>query len=308
MSVTKEKLLILGGGPAGLTAAIYASRAGLDPLVFNGPKPGGEITTTSELENYPGFPEGIGGFELMQKITKQAEKFGARLVFEAVTEVNLDSPPYQVTTDGGNYTAESLIIATGSVPKRLGLEKEEEMTGSGVSYCATCDGAFFKDQEIAVVGGGDVALEEANYLSQFGSKVYLIHRRDKFRGSQILGDRVRENKKIEVLWNTEVQEILGEDKVEGLVVENNKNGDRWQLPDVRGFFLAVGYTPRTELFEDYLDLNENGFIITNNKQQASKPGGYAAGDVQDPYYQQVVTSAATGAKSALEAYKYLEGY
>ncbi len=302
----KVKLAIIGGGPAGLSAAIYAGRAGLEPLVINGPEPGGQITTTSELENYPGFPGGLGGFDLMQKVTEQAEKFKAELVYEVVENVKFKEKPYRIETDGSTYEADSVIIATGASPRKLGLEKEEEFVGRGISYCATCDGAFFKDKEIAVVGGGNVALEEANFLTKFGSKVYIIHRRDQLRGTKILGDRAKNNPKIEILWDTEVEAILGEDKVEGLLVFNNKTDEKRELSDVRGFFIAVGYSPNTELFNEDIELDDKGYIITNERQMTNQPGIFAAGDVQDPVYRQVVTSAATGAMAAIEADKYLE--
>lgn len=304
--VKKVKLAIVGGGPAGLAAAIYAARAGLNPVVINGPEPGGQITTTSEVENYPGFPEGIGGFELMQKITEQAQKFNAQLVYEIVEKVEFKDKPYLIHTDGSTYEAESVILATGASPRKLGLEKEEEFVGKGISYCATCDGAFFKDKEIAVVGGGDVALEEANFLTKFGSKVYIIHRRDQFRGTKILADRVNNNPKIEILWDTEVEAILGEDKVEGIRVFNNKTGEKRDLKDVRGFFIAVGYRPNTELFADDIELDEGGYIVTDERQRTNRPGIFAAGDVQDPVYRQVITSAAAGAMAAMEVDNYLE--
>lgn len=301
----KKELVIIGGGPAGLSAAIYAARSGLEPLVINGPEPGGQITTTSELENFPGFPDGIGGFDFMQKVTEQAEKFGAELVFEVVENVEFVDKPYIIKTDFSTYEAESVIIATGAAPKKLGLEKEDEFRGSGVSYCATCDGAFYKGDEIAVVGGGNVALEEADFLTKFGSKVYLIHRRDELRGTKILGDRIKENDKIEILWDSEVKEILGEDKLSGIVVENNKTGERKELKDVEGFFIAIGYDPRTELFQDKIELDKKEYIVTNRKQETNLEGIYAAGDVQDSDYRQVITSAATGAKAAMEVDRYL---
>ena len=306
MSETKKKdLVIIGGGPAGLTAAIYAARSGMEPLVINGPEPGGQITTTDELENFPGFPDGIGGFDYMQKVTEQAERFGAELVYEVVENVEFAEKPYLIETDFSSYEAESVIVATGAAPKQLGLDKENEFRGSGVSYCATCDGAFYKGDEIAVVGGGNVALEEADYLTKFGSKVYLIHRRSEFRGTKILSDRVKNNDKIEILWNNEVKEILGEDEVSGIVVENNKNGERKELSDVKGFFIAIGYDPRTEIFKEDIDLDEKGYIKTNKKQETNIDGIYAAGDVQDPHYRQVITSAAAGAKAAMEADEYI---
>jgi len=303
----KEKLVIIGGGPAGLSAAIYAARSGIEPLIINGPEPGGQITSTSELENYPGFPDGIGGFDITQKMTEQADKFGARMVFESVEEVDLKQSPFYLKTEMAEYEANTVIIATGASPGKLGLEKEDKLVGSGISYCATCDGAFFKDKEIAVVGGGDVALEEANYLTKFGSKVYIIHRRDQFRGTKLLGDRVINNDKIEVLWDTELEKIFGEDSLEGLLVKNNETGEERELSEVRGFFIAVGYNPNTALFKDYLELNESGYIVTDGRQKTNIEGVFAAGDVQDPIYRQVVTSAASGAKAAIEADNYLEG-
>ena len=301
----KKDLVIIGGGPAGLTAAIYAARAGMEPVVINGPEPGGQITTTDELENFPGFPKGIGGFEYMQKVTNQAERFGAELIYEVVENVDFAEKPYIIETDFSSYEAESVIIATGAEPKTLGLEKEDKFRGSGVSYCATCDGAFYKGDEIAVVGGGNVALEEADYLTQFGSKVYLIHRRSEFRGTQILSDRVKNNEKIEILWNNEVEELLGEDQLSGIVVKNNKSGQRKKLANVAGFFVAIGYDPRTGLFENDIQLDQKRYIITNDKQETNKEGIYAAGDVQDSNYRQVITSSAAGAKAAMEVNQYI---
>ena len=301
----KKDLVIIGGGPAGLTAAIYAARAGMEPVVINGPEPGGQITTTDELENFPGFPKGIGGFEYMQKVTNQAERFGAELIYEVVENVDFAEKPYIIETDFSFYEAESVIIATGAEPKTLGLEKEDKFRGSGVSYCATCDGAFYKGDEIAVVGGGNVALEEADYLTQFGSKVYLIHRRSEFRGTQILSDRVKNNEKIEILWNNEVEELLGEDQLSGIVVKNNKSGQRKKLANVAGFFVAIGYDPRTGLFENDIQLDQKRYIITNDKQETNKEGIYAAGDVQDSNYRQVITSSAAGAKAAMEVNQYI---
>jgi len=303
-----EKLVIIGGGPAGLTAAIYAGRSGLEPLVINGPEPGGRITTTSELENYPGFPEGIGGFEIMQKFTEQAERFAARMVYEIVEDVDFSEKPYMIETEENNYRAESIIIATGSNPRQLGVKGEEEFTGSGVSYCATCDGPFFKNKEVVVVGGGNVALEEANYLTNFASRVYLIHRRDKFRGTDILAQKVKDNSDIKILWDTEVKEIKGDNSVKSLLVEKNKTQDQQELPDVQGLFIAVGQKPNTDVISGIIDRDKKGYIITNDRQETNKEGIFAAGDCQDPRYKQVVISAGTATIAALETYKYLEGY
>lgn len=306
-NIQKEKLIIIGGGPAGLTSAIYSSRAGLEPLVINGPEPGGQITLTPDLENYPGFPDGIGGFEIMEKITEQAEKFGTRMVFEIVENVEFDEKPYIIETDGSKYEAESVIIATGSEAKRLGLYREEELTGSGISYCATCDGAFFKGKEVAVVGGGNVAIEEADFLTKFASKVYLIHRREKLRGDKILSDRIKENEKVEILWNTEVKELKGDKHLDGVIIENNKNNERKNL-DIKGLFMAVGYDPRTEIFKGQLELDDKNYIITDDLQQTNKDGIFAAGDVQEPHFNQVIVAAGTGAKAAMQVDKYLIGY
>ncbi len=303
-----EKLVIIGGGPAGLSAAIYAARSGLVPLVINGPEPGGRITTTSGLENYPGFPGGIGGFEIMDRFREQAEKFAAKMKYETVEKVNFSEKPYKITTEEDTYLAEAVIIATGSKASQLGLDNEEKFTGRGVSYCATCDGPLFRDKELAVVGGGDVALEEADYLTNFASHVYLIHRRDEFRGTDILSQKVKENPDIEILWNSEVEEIKGGEAVEGLIVRDNRSGEERELPDVRGIFIAVGQKPETELFTDQIELDKNGYIKTDKRQRCSREGIFAAGDCQDPYYRQVVVSAGTGAVAALEAYKYIEGY
>ncbi|MFW6035423.1 MAG: thioredoxin-disulfide reductase [Halothermotrichaceae bacterium] len=304
--ITKEKLVIIGGGPAGLTAAIYGSRAGLEPIVLMGPEPGGQITTSPEIENYPGFPDGINGFELMQKIIKQAENLDAGLTYELVQKVEFTDKPYYIKTDANQYQADTIVITTGASHRKLGLKKEEKFVGRGVSYCATCDGAFFKGKIVAVVGGGDVALEEANYLTNFCSKVYLIHRRDEFRGTRILGERAKNNSKIEILWNNELRTILGEDKVAGITVENNKSKEKQDLTEVSGIFIAIGYKPNTALFKGQLELDEKGYIVTDGKFMTSKEGIFAAGDVQDPHYRQVVTSAGAGASAAIEASKYID--
>ncbi|MGM0445837.1 MAG: thioredoxin-disulfide reductase [Bacillota bacterium] len=306
--IQKEKVIIIGGGPAGLTSAIYTARAGLEPLVINGPEPGGQITLTPDLENYPGFPDGIGGFEIMEKVTEQAQKFGARMIFEIVEQVQFDKKPYIIETDSNKYEAETVIIATGSEAKRLGLEREEKLTGNGISYCATCDGAFFRDKEVAVVGGGNVAIEEADFLTKFASKVYLIHRREKLRGDKILADRIKANDKVEILWSTEVKEIKGDKKLSGIVIENNKSNEIRTLENVKGLFMAVGYNPRTVLFKGQIDLDEKNYIITDNNQRTNKEGIFAAGDVQEPEFNQVIVAAGTGAKAAMQVDKYLIGY
>lgn len=301
----KEKLIIIGGGPAGITASIYGARAGLNPLILVGPEPGGQITTTSELENYPGFPEPIGGFELTQKMTEQAQNFDVRLEYESVEDLIPEGDNYIVKTDMEEYETETVIITTGAEPKTLGLEKEDKLRGNGVSYCATCDAAFFKNKDVAIVGGGDTALWEATFLAKFASKVYIIHRRDKFRGAKRLGDRVKNMDNIEIIWDTEVKALHGEDKLEGIRVFNNKTGEESDL-DVDGFFVAIGHKPRTKCLNGFVELDDYGYIITDDKQRTNLKGVFAAGDVQDPDYRQVVIAAGSGAKAAIEAAEYLE--
>ena len=300
-----EQLIIIGGGPAGLSASIYAARQGVNPLVLNGPEPGGQITTTSELENYPGFPEPIGGFELTQKMTKQAQNFDVRLEYESVETVDFSGDKFYLKTDMSEYTAEAIIITTGAEPKTLGLDKEDKLRGNGVSYCATCDAAFFKNQPVAIVGGGDTALWEATFIAKFASKVYIIHRRDKFRGAKILGDRVKAKENIEILWDTEVEELKGDNKLAGIKIHNNKTGEVSDL-DVDGLFIAIGHKPRTKCLEGFIDTDEYGYIITDKHQRTNVPGVYAAGDVQDPDYRQVVIAAGSGAKAAIKASEYIE--
>ncbi|MFW5992353.1 MAG: NAD(P)/FAD-dependent oxidoreductase, partial [Halanaerobiaceae bacterium] len=251
------------------------------------------------------FPGGIKGFELMQRMIQQVENLEGRMVYEVVQEVDLEKRPYYIRTDGGRYETETIIITTGASPRKLGLARESEMVGRGISYCATCDGAFFREKEVAVVGGGDTALEEANYLTKFCSKVYIIHRRDQFRGTKILGERALNNAGIEVLWDTEVEEIIGEKKLDGLLLKNNKTGKERELK-VSGCFIATGYNPNTELFKEYLELDDQGYIITDRAYMTSKDGIFAAGDVQDPFYRQVITSAGAGAAAAIEASRYFD--
>ncbi|MFN2341466.1 MAG: thioredoxin-disulfide reductase [Halanaerobium sp.] len=301
----QENLIIIGGGPGGLSASIYAARNGAAPLVLNGPEPGGQITTTSELENYPGFPNPIGGFELTQKMTEQAENFGVRLKYESAEEVDFSGDKFTVKTEAGEYIADSIIIATGAEPKTLGLDKEDSLRGNGVSYCATCDAAFFRNKEVAIVGGGDTALWESTFLAKFAAKVYIIHRRDKFRGAKILGDRVKAKENIEILWDTEVKSLKGEKKLEGIRIFNNKTGEKRDL-DVNGFFVAIGHHPRTECLKGQIELDDYGYIKTNKKQHTNVPGVFACGDVQDPDYRQVVIAAGSGAKAAIESTEYIE--
>jgi len=303
------EFLILGSGPAGYTAAIYAARAGYKPVVYTGMEMGGQLTTTTEVENYPGFPEGIQGPELMERMQKQAERFGAEIRFGVATAAELSKEKggkHKITIDNSKeVTADVVIIATGASAMYLGLESEQRLRGGGVSACATCDGFFYRDQRVAVVGGGDVAAEEALYLSNIAKDVKMFIRRDQMRASKIMQDRVFKKDNIEVLWNTEVKEVLGDKVVEGVKVVNNKTGQETEIP-LEGLFIAIGHKPNTEIFKGQVDMDEKGYIITQCKStKTNLPGVFAAGDVQDPRYQQAVTAAATGSMAALDAEEYL---
>ncbi len=302
-----EKVVIIGTGPAGLTAAVYAARANLEPLVIEGFQPGGQLITTPDVENYPGFPEGISGAELMDLTRKQAERFGARFKAGEVTESCLNCRPLMLTlSDGEKIEAQSIIIATGASAQHLGIESEQKLIGRGVSGCATCDGAFYRDVPVAVVGGGDTALEEALFLTRFASKVTLIHRRDQFRASKIMADRVLAHPKIDVLWDTVVEEVLDVEKneVTGLTVRNVKTDEISQL-DVTGVFMAIGHKPNTGPFDGQLDTDHTGYLITKNTR-TNIEGVFAAGDVQDSIYRQAITAAGSGCAASIEAERYLE--
>ena len=304
--MTHEKLIIIGSGPAGLTAALYAARADLSPLVFEGVAAGGQLMITTDVENYPGFPDGIMGPDLMDQFRKQAERFGARLHQVDVTEVDFSSQPYRLWVGADEYTADSVIIATGANAKWLGVPGEERLTGRGVSACATCDGFFFRDQELVVVGGGDTAMEEALFLTKFASKVKIIHRRDEFRASKIMATRALEHPKIEVRWNAIVTEIHGEDTVTGVTVEDTVTGES-SLMKTDGVFVAIGHKPTTDLFVGQLDLDENGYVVNgyDGDTHTSVPGVFAAGDVADHKYRQAVTAAGTGCMAAIDAGNWL---
>jgi thioredoxin reductase (NADPH) len=299
-------VLILGSGPAGYTAAIYAARAGLNPVMYQGGQPGGQLTITNDVENYPGYPEGVMGPEMMVDFQKQAERFGTDNRYGLATSVDFSKYPLSVTIDEKHeILAKSVIISTGASAKWLGLPSEERLNGKGVSACAVCDGFFFRGQEVAVVGGGDTAAEEATYLAKLCKKVYLLVRRDELRASNIMQQRVFKTPNLEVLWNTETDEVLGDEEVQAVRVFNNKTGEKKEIP-IGGFFVAIGHQPNTEIFRDYLDLDENGYIKTvPGSTVTNVEGVFASGDAQDHIYRQAVTAAGTGCMAALDAERFL---
>lgn len=304
--IEKIKVLIIGSGPAGYTAAIYASRAGLNPVLYTGGQPGGQLTITTDVENYPGYPEGIQGPEMMEDFRKQAERFGTSVRYGVVTSVDFNSFPRKVIVDGQHEVhAETVIISTGASAKWLGIESETQLNGRGVSACAVCDGFFFRGQDVAIVGAGDTACEEASYLANICSKVYMIVRKGEMRASQIMQRRVLNNPKIEVLWNTETEEILGEDEVKGVRVFNNVTKESKELT-VTGFFVAIGHQPNTDIFKDIIDMDGNGYIKTiPGSTRTNVEGVFACGDAQDHVYRQAVTAAGTGCMAALDAERFL---
>ncbi len=304
-----EKVVIIGTGCAGLTAAIYTARANLSPLVLTGTMPGGLLTTTSTVENFPGFPEGVDGYELMSRMQQQAEKFGARIkTLVTVESVDLSQRPYKLIVDGELVETETIIIATGAGHRHLGLDSEHLLEKKGVTYCATCDGAWpmFRNQPLVVVGGGDSACEEANYLTRFGSEVYLIHRRDSLRASKIMADRALANPKIKPVWNTVVTEVLDvkQDKVTGVRLKNTVTGEESVLP-CAGVFVAIGHVPNTQIFAGKLEMDENGYVIRKEGSQTSVPGVFVAGDCSDHVYRQAITAAGMGCAAAIDAERYL---
>ena len=302
-----ENVVIAGTGPAGLTAALYSARANLAPLVFEGMEPGGQLTTTTDVENFPGFPDGIMGPELMEKMKAQVTRFGARLEMDEIEEVDLSSWPYSYKTSMGNEgKTKTLIIATGASAKYLGLDNELRLRGYGVSACATCDGFFFRDQKVVVVGGGDSACEEATFLTKFATEVHLFVRRDAMRASKIMADRALANPKITVHWNTEMTDVLGDNEVTGVAWKNNADGSTGEL-EVQGVFLAIGHTPNSKAFVRWVDHDDAGYLVTHPGRTATNiEGVFAAGDVQDTVYRQAVTAAGTGCAAALEAERWLE--
>ncbi len=301
-----HKVIIIGSGPAGLTAALYTARANLEPLVLEGPQPGGQLTITTDVENYPGFPEGVEGPEMMQLFRAQAERFGADCRFETVDSVDFSQRPFSVTTEKETYEGHTVIVATGASARWLGLESEQKYQGQGVSACATCDGFFFKDQVIAVVGGGDTAIEEALYLTRFGSRVYVIHRRDELRASRIMADRALKHEKIEMLWNSVVTDVLGtaEQGVTGIRLEDTRTGEERDM-EVGGLFIAIGHQPNTALFKGILDMDDQDYLVTDGVK-ARVEGVFACGDAMDKVYRQAVTAAGTGCMAAIEAERWLE--
>jgi thioredoxin reductase (NADPH) len=299
--------LIVGGGPGGLTAAIYAARSNCCPLMIQGPQPGGQLTTTTTVDNYPGFPEGVEGPELMTRMEQQARRFGTNFVTGEVTRVDLAASPFSIWVGDDLYRSRTLIISTGASPKMLNLPNEWELMGRGVSVCATCDAFFYRDKEVVVVGGGDTAMEEASLLARFARRVTVVHRRDTLRACPILQERARENPRIAFRWNTLVTAILGDQQsgVTGVHLQDMESGAEEDFP-CDGLFIAIGHTPNTELFKGQLDLDDNGYILTRNGTETSVPGVFAAGDVQDPHFRQAVTAAGTGCMAAIQAERYLE--
>ncbi len=300
-----EKMIIIGSGPAGLAAALYAARAEVSPLVLTGTEVGGQASLTYMIENYPGYPEGVGGIEMGELFRKQAERFGARIEYETANQVDFSSRPFRISAYGRDYLTETVIIATGASPNHLGVPGEKELTGRGVSYCATCDGWFFKDKRVVVVGGGDSALEEGLFLTRFATSVTVIHRRNELRSGAILQRRAVEHPKISFVWDSVVTEILGGEAVQSVKVKNVKSEEESVL-ETDGVFIFIGHKPNTGLFKDQLEMNAAGYLLVDEKMRTNIEGVYAAGEVMDPIYRQVVTSAGMGAAAAIQAIKYLE--
>ena len=302
----QQRVVIIGSGPAGYTAALYAARANLAPAVYEGPEPGGQLTTTTDVENYPGYVDGVLGPVMMEQFKAQAIRFGAKVQYGTVTHLDLSERPFRIIIDDEKaLLAETLIIATGASARYLGLKNEKRLLGHGVSACATCDGAFFRDMDLAIVGGGDTAMEESLFLTRFASKIWLIHRRDQLRASRIMQQRVKDHPKIEIIWNTIVTDVLGTEEVTGVRLQNVKNLDEHELP-VSGFFVAIGHTPNTSLFKTWLEMDDQGYILTSpGSTKTGIPGVFACGDAQDHVYRQAVTAAGTGCMAAIDAERFL---
>ena len=301
------KVLVLGAGPAGLAAALYAARAELEPVVLTGMQLGGQAALTHVIENYPGFPEGVGGAQLGELFQKQAENFGAKVEFDMAHEVDLSQRPYKVTTDNGEYLADTLILSTGANPTHLNVPGEVELTGRGVSYCATCDGWFFKDKKVVIVGGGDSALEEGLFITRYASSVTVIHRREEFRASPVLQKRAKEHPKMNFILDTVVTEVVGSDKVDTLKLKNLKTGAESTF-DTDGLFIFIGHVPNTQMFKGQLEMSDLGYVIVNDKMETNVEGVYAAGEIADPHFRQVITSAGMGAAAAIQATRFLEAH
>lgn len=300
-----EDLIIIGAGPAGLTAGLYAARARLKTLMLERLSPGGQVLMTDWVENYPGFPDGISGFELMDKMRRQAEKFGLDIKSTEVSRLDVLKEKQILATDNGNLESKAIILACGATPQRLGIEGESLLTGKGVSYCATCDGPFYREQEVAVIGGGDTAVEEALFLTKFASKIYLVHRRDKLRATKLLQERAWEEEKIEIIWDSIPKTIVGEAGVEGIDLKNVKTGEESHLP-VQGVFVFIGYRPNNELVKGVLECDERGFVVTSNNMETSETGIFAAGDITSKLLRQISTAVGDGATAAFAAERYLE--
>ena len=301
---TSYDVIIIGAGPAGYTAGIYCSRARRDTLLISGLLPGGQLMNTTDVENYPGFEEGIMGPDLMLTMRKQAERMNTTIMDDVVVNVDFRAKPFKVLTGSEEYEAKAVIVCTGATPRKIGIEGEQTFSGKGVSYCATCDGAFFRNQDIAVVGGGDSCMEEATFLTKFASKVHIIHRRDTFRASKIMQERALNNEKIEVHWNSAVEDIKGDQKVQQIILKDTKTGENKTL-EMGGVFVAIGHEPNTELFKNQLEMDENGYIVQKNNTETSVKGVFTAGDVHDHRYRQAVTAAGFGCMSAIDVDKYL---
>ena len=303
-SKTSYDVIIIGAGPAGYTAGIYCSRARHDTLIISGLLPGGQLMNTTDVENYPGFEEGIMGPDLMLTMRKQAERMNTTIIDDVVVNVDFRTKPFKVLTGSEEYDAKAVIVCTGATPRKIGIEGEQTFSGKGVSYCATCDGAFFRNQDIAVVGGGDSCMEEATFLTKFASKVHIIHRRDTFRASKIMQERALNNEKIEVHWNSTIEDIKGEQKVQQIILKDTKTGENETL-EMGGVFVAIGHEPNTELFKKQLEMDENGYIIQKENTETSVKGVFTAGDVHDHRYRQAVTAAGFGCMAAIDVDKYL---
>jgi thioredoxin reductase (NADPH) len=302
---TPVKVLIIGSGPAGLAAALYAARADLKPVVLTGMELGGQVSLTYEVDNYPGFPEGVGGSELVQLFQKQAERFGAKIEYDTATEVSLSERPFRVKSYNTTYLADSIIISTGATSKHLNVPGESELTGKGVSYCATCDGWFFKEKDVVVVGGGDSAIEEGLFLTRYAKSVTIIHRRDELRAGPVLQKKANDNPKMHFIWNSVVTEIKGDDSVKSIQLKNVLNDEESELP-IDGVFVFIGHNPNTEVFKGQIELDDNGYIIIDDWMRTNIPGVFAAGEAADSHFRQVITSAGMGAAAGMQANHFLE--